>query len=156
MLRDGMNAGEAGESGAAEDVGENGLGLIIGGMSDGDVHGVAIGDELTEEGVAGSAGSVFEIGFVALRLDSNVRVGDAEGQFVFGGELGHEVFVCVGGTAAELMVEVCDAEDDAELCAKFEEQVQESNGIGAAGDGYGDAVARVNEMLGAHVLQQTS
>jgi len=107
-------------------------------------------DELGEEIVAGAASGVFEVGLFAFGFGGYVFVSGVEGEMVFGRELGYEFFVVVGLLAAKLVIEVDYAEDDAEFFAEFEEQVEEGNGIGAAGDGDSDAVAGVEETGGAN------
>jgi hypothetical protein len=57
-----VNATEAWEAGAAKDMSEDGFGLIVGGVCDGNFVELAISDEPFEEGVARAAGGVFEIG----------------------------------------------------------------------------------------------
>jgi len=69
------------------------------------------------------------VGLLQLRF----RARRGNGRAVFGGEFGHEFFVGVGLLAAELVIEVDDAEDEAEFFAEFEEQVEKGYGIGAAG-----------------------
>jgi hypothetical protein len=100
----GMDAAEAGEAGAAEDVGEDGFGLVVGGVGYGDAIDFFCGDEAGEKVVAGAAGGVFEIGFFAFGLGGDVEAFEMKVEMMLGGELGDEFFVGVGGAAAELVI----------------------------------------------------
>jgi len=151
---DGVDATEACEAGASQDVSENGFSLIVGGVGYGDSGGVPCGDELIEEGVTRSAPSVFEIGFVAFSICGDIGAPSVEGEGMFRGEGGDEFLVGVGSAAAELMIEVGDGEDDAELRAEFQQQVEERDGVGATGDGDGYSIARLEELASADFLQQ--
>jgi hypothetical protein len=137
----GMDAAEAGESSAAEDVSENGFGLVVGSVGDGDFVELAFGDEALKEGVAGAAGGVFEVGALAFGFGGDVFADDEELQGVLGGEIGDEFFVGVGSAPAQFVIEVDDGENEAKFFAQFEEEMEESDGIGAAGNGDPDALA---------------
>src|SRR5580700_980939 len=104
-----MNSAEAGESGAAQDVGEDGFGLVIGGMRYGQPRQFLFVDEAREKTVARAASRIFDIGLFAFGFGGDVFSSNVKGQIILGSELGYEVLVGVGLLAAELVVEVDDA-----------------------------------------------
>jgi hypothetical protein len=128
----GVNAGEPGKAGAPKNVGENGFGLVVGSVGDGDVVEMSAPGEAFEEGVAAAAGGVFKIGVLALGLPPDVFVRDEKRKIMAGGQRGHKFFVGVGGAAAQFVIEVGDGKDDAERLAEFEEKEEQSHGIGPA------------------------
>jgi len=136
-----MNAREACESGAAKNVGENSLGLIVRGVRGGDGGEMLFFGDLREPGVAGAASGVFEVSLCSGGELRDVCAMSLEIESEMSGEFGDELFVGVRGAAAEFVIEVQDAENDAEVGADFCEQEEERYGIGAAGDGYSDAIA---------------
>ena len=121
-----MNAAEAGQACAAQNVSEHGFGLIVGGVGDGDFRDVIGGNEPIEKGVTGAARGVFEVGLVALCVRCDVRATAVKWQVVLRGECGDEFFVGVGSAATQLMIEMGDADDDAELRAQFQQQMQQA------------------------------
>jgi hypothetical protein len=151
-----MNATEAGEAGAAENMGEDGFGLIVGGVRDGDFVELVFGGEAFEERVAGAAGGVFEIGTLAFGFGGDVFAGNEEGERVAFSEVCDETFVRVRGTAAKLVIEMDGGEDDAELFTELEEQREKSDGIGATGNGYTDALTRGGPMIFAELVEWRS
>jgi hypothetical protein len=151
---DGMDAAEACESCATKDVGQHGFGLIVSGVGYCNFGGVASSDELIEEGVAGAAGGVFQISLVALCTCGDVGSTCVERQIVFRSQRSDEFFVGVGRAAAKLMIEVGHADRNAEFCAQLEQQIQKRDGIRAAGNRDGYAIARGEEFLSANMLQQ--
>jgi hypothetical protein len=90
-----------------------------------------------EEGKAGVAGGLLEI----AGRGGEIEIVEREGEVERGGEGADEIGVGAGGVAAEIVVDVEDAERQIPAGGKIEEDVEEANGIGAAGDGDGDAIA---------------
>ena len=99
-----MNAAEASEAGAAKDVGEDGFGLVVSGVSYGDAIDFFGRHEPGEKLVAGAASGVFEVGFFAFSLSGYIGALEMKVEAVFSCELGDEFFVGVGSAAAELVV----------------------------------------------------
>jgi hypothetical protein len=135
-------------------VSENGFGLIIGGVGYGDSGGVAAGDKLIEKGVPRAAPGVFEVSSVSFGVGGDIGAPGVEGEGVFRGEGGDKFLVGVGSSAAELMIEVGDREDDTEFGAELQQQVEKRDGIGSRGDGDSYAIAGLEELPGADFLQQ--
>jgi hypothetical protein len=69
------------------------------------------------------------------------------------GKLGDEAFVGIRLFPAELMIEVSDEKDEAEFLAEFEQHAQQGDGIGSAGDGYSNALARLQQIAIANVME---
>jgi hypothetical protein len=75
----GVNAAEASEAGATQEVSEDGFGLVVGGVRDGDSVDLAFGNEALKEGIASTPRGVFEIGPFAHGLGGDVLVADEAG-----------------------------------------------------------------------------
>jgi predicted dinucleotide-utilizing enzyme len=68
-------------------------------------------------------------------------------QFMGRGEFGHEFLIGVGFISSQLVIEVNDAEDNAQLRAKFEQNSQQRNRVRATGDCNANAVSRLQEIM---------
>jgi hypothetical protein len=142
---DGVDGAEAVGPGSAEDLHEDGLGLVVEGVGGEDGVGVAGGEEGSEELVAEVAGGLFD-GLVcvgdALR---NAGLVEMEGDVVGDAEIFDETLVGVGFFAAEAVVDVDGGEADAEgftgCGVGGVEGEEESDGVCSAGDGYAETVA---------------
>jgi hypothetical protein len=117
-----VNSGEPGETGAAKNVGENGFGLVIGSVGNGNFVEVSVAGEAFKEGVAGAAGGVFEVGVLEPGLGGHVFVRKEKWKIVAGGEGSDESFISFGGSATQFVIEVGDEKDDAESFAEFEKK----------------------------------
>jgi hypothetical protein len=137
----GVNAGETGESGSSKKVSQDGFGLIVGGVSDGDRREVFFLGQLREKLVARPTGGVFQIGFLAFGFGGDVIAADMELQAVASGKFGDEVFVGVGGFAAKLVIEVEDSEDDSQFFAQLDQQQEQRDGVRTTRNGDADASA---------------
>jgi hypothetical protein len=135
--------------GSAEELHEDGFGLVVEGVCGEDGVGLAGGDEGVEEVVADGAGGFFD-GFTclgdagrdvdAMKMERDVEAG-AEGfdELAVGGGFfgGADAVVDVGGAEA-------DAEGVMLRGVGGVEGEKEGYGVGSAGDGDADAVARAN------------
>ena len=110
----GVDSAEAFGPGSAEELHEDGFGLVVEGVGGEDGVGVAVGDEGGEVVVAEVAGGFFD--GLAGWADSVGDVGlvDVEGDFEAGAEVGDELLVGVGFCAADAVVDVDGGEADAE------------------------------------------
>ena len=145
---DGMDAGEAFSPRAAEELGEDGFGLIVEGVGGGDGVELAGGHELAEPCDSGDGGRLLQwFRRVCRRRDwrrlrRRCRPGGCgRGGCELGGEVGDEGLVGVGFCAAQAVVEMGGVEDEAEFPAALGEGAQEGDGVGAAGDADGEAQA---------------
>ncbi len=141
------DAPHAPDAAAAQEVEEDGLGVVIGGVAGDDgVAGFFFGGE-GEELVAHRAGGFFDAAVLARcdlanrALAGDNRKAEAGGVLSDEGEVG-------GGVVAELVVEVCNDEGEAEPFAEGKEKVKDGEGVLATGDGDEEAAAPVEEALG--------
>jgi len=145
-MDDGVDGGEAFGPGSAEELHEDGLGLVVEGVGGEDRVSVAGGDEGAEEVVADAAGSLFE-GLAGSRSSSgDIGVADMERDVELDAEGFDELLIGVGfGGGADAVVDVRCGQAYAEGVTLGAvggmESEEEGNGVGSAGDGYADAVA---------------
>ena len=148
---DGMDGGEAFSPGAAEELHEDGFGLVVEGVGGEDAVGVAGGEEGVEKVVAGVAGGFFDGFFCFGYSCRDVGLMEVEGDVECDAKVFDELLVGVGFFAAEVVVDVDGGEADAEGIVfggvGGVEREEKGDGVGSAGDGDGDAVAGVE--LGA-------
>ncbi len=148
---DGVDGAEALGPGSAEELHEDGLGLVVEGVGGEDGIGLAGEDEGVEEVVADGAGGFFNGLGISGCTGFGEAGGDAgavevEGDVEPGAEGFDELLVgggFFGGTDA--VVDVSGGEADAEGLARGGvggvEGEEEGDGVCAAGDGYADTVA---------------
>jgi len=155
LPRDRVNAGETCDSRPAEEVGENGFGLIVGSVSGSDESGVLIGDQLGKELVARTAGSVFEVRSFAECLGLDICAIDVKRKIVGKSELGDELLISVRSAAAQAVIEVRNGKHQAALPAEFQEQAEQGHGIGTTGNRNTHAVAWPEQPLGRYGRSQS-
>ena len=69
-------------------------------------------------------------------------------------ELANEGFVGVGVASSQIMVQVNDGQNAPELRTSINQRAQQSDGISTTGNGNSEAVARADELMLAHELEQ--
>jgi hypothetical protein len=85
------------------------------------------------------------------RLRGSIRGRDVQGQSVEASQIGDELLVGIGITAANLVVYVHQREDCAEFVAKFQQEPQEGYGIRTAGDCHTHSVTGVQQLQFANI-----
>ena len=149
---DGVDGAEAFGPGSAEELHDDGFGLVVEGVGGEDGVGVAGGEEGGEVVVADGAGGLFD--GLACFGDAGGDAGlvEVEGDVEGDAEVFDEALVGVGFFAAKAVVDVDGGEADAEgfACGGVGgvEGEEEGHGVGAAGDGDADAVAGVDVGCG--------
>jgi hypothetical protein len=147
---DGVNGAQAFGPGSAEELHEDGFGLVVEGVGGEDGVGVAGGEEGGEDVVADVAGGFLDsfgisVGTGLRDASGDVGVVKVEGDVEGDAKVFDESLVDVGFFAAELMVDVNGGEAYAEGFAGGGvggvEGEEERYGVGAAGDGDADAVS---------------
>jgi hypothetical protein len=147
---DRVDRAEAFGPGSAEELHEDGFGLVVEGMGGENAVGVAGGEEGGEEVIAGVASGLFDGLGVAIGSGFGNAVGDVglvqvERDVEADAEVFDELLVGVGFFAAEVVVDVDGAEADAEGITDGGvggvEGEEECYGIGTAGEGDADAVS---------------
>jgi hypothetical protein len=121
---------------------EDGLGLIVQGVAEGDGRSTEGGGLFAEEAVAETAGGIFngEVIFAGIRADVAARVHERKVQRRR--DRADVAEVCGGfGSRAELVVEVGDTQFYAEFRTEAGEQDEERGGVGAARDSDDDFLA---------------
>lgn len=142
----GMDAAETFRPGSAEKLVEDSLGLVVEGMGGGDGVELAGGQEVAEEGVTKVAGGLFESLAVGLSGGGGVHVVAVEGEAVPGGEVGNEGGIGVGFRPTNAVVNVDNGEDKADLKGGIDEGAEQGDGIGSAGDSHAEAHAGAQEL----------
>ena len=147
---DGVDGAEAFGPCAAEELHEDGFGLVVEGVGGEDGVGVAGGEECGEEFVASVAGGFFDGFGISIGAGFGEACGDVglvevEGNVEADAEVFDELLVGIGFFATEVVVDVDGAEADAEGVAGRSvcrvEGEEECDGVSAAGDGDADAVS---------------
>ena len=129
-FREATDAGESGGAGAAEEMEEDGFGLVVGVMSEEESGAISGVSDFGEELVAGVASGGFD-GLSGLGGEGGdvLAAGDAGEAEIFG-EIGDELSILVA-VRSQGVIEVTDREV---LVAGFEEEMEERDGIGTTGD----------------------
>ena len=138
---DGMDAAQAFGPGAAEELEEDGLGLVVGGVRGEDCVCVAGPEEVVEGAVAEGAGGFFQ-GFAGGDdVGGDVGAVEVEGDVELSAEVGDKGLVDVGFVASDAVVDVDGGESDAQggfgSGVGGVEGAEEGDGVGSAGDGDG-------------------
>jgi hypothetical protein len=142
---DGVDGAQAFGPGSAEELHEDGLGLVVEGVGGEDAVGVAGGDESVEEVVADGAGCLFD-GLVCLGYAvGDICAVEVKRDVEVDAEVFDELLVGVGLCSAKTVVDVDCAEAYAEgfvfgrVCRVKSQE--ERDGVCTAGDGDADAVS---------------
>lgn len=142
----GMNASQSGQAGAAENVSQDSLGLVIGGVGHGNFIEFAFRDQPVEESVTRAAGRFFEVGLFPLGLAGDVFSVNKKWQMVSSGERGDKFFVGIGSAPTQLVIEMGDRQDNSPFFANFEQQEKKRNRVRAAGNCDPDAPAWLEKI----------
>ena len=103
--------------------------------------------------VAEFAGGVLDAELAGCGVLADVGATGEEQQVMLTGKFGNELFISIRIATAQLMVEVGDNEDDAQLQPEFEQDSQQRDGIRASGDGHSDAVARAQQAAFTDIVE---
>lgn len=128
----GCHSGEAGESGAAAEVGENGLRLIIGVVGKEDEAGAVLGGGAAEKGVALGTGGGLDGLAAGLGEGRDQDFLDLAGEVVFPREAADEGGVLAGLPAPQSVVQMAEDEVGA---AGLQEEMEQGDGVPSAGNG---------------------
>ena len=144
-IEEGEDAGKSFGPGAAEELHEDGLGLVVGGVGGGNGVDGAGGEQVAKGGVAEMAGG-FLGGFGELfEAGGGVDAAEDEGNGEGPAEVLDELLVAIGGFAPEAVVHVDSGEAKAEggfgEVVGGVEEAEEGDGVRAAGEGDGEAGA---------------
>jgi hypothetical protein len=144
----GMDGAEAFGPGSAEELHEDGFGLVVEGVGGEDGVDVSGGEEGRKEIVSDVAGGFFDCFFCFGDTGRDVGVVEVEGNVEGDAEVFDEALVGVRFFAAEGVVDVDGGEAYAEGfvmgCVGGVEGEEESDGVRSTGDGDSDAVSGVD------------
>ena len=136
--RDRPDGGQSGGAAAAQEAKEHGFGLVGAGVSERDPRRESAREVIVEEGEARVARGLLQI----ARRGGEIEIVERERKIERGGETADKLGVAARGVAAKVVVDVQHAERQVPARCQFEQHVQQADGIGAAGDGDRDAIAR--------------
>jgi hypothetical protein len=147
-----VDSGKTTGPGASEQSHEDGFGLIVTGVCGG--HGVEAmdGGSTEEKAIAGAAASGFKGEMKQSGEGGDIFGLDGGIERKPGCEFADEALVGLGVKSAEVVIEVKNTEHDAETRSEFREGTQQSYGVGAAADGDPEALAGMDESMGAQVV----
>jgi len=133
---DGLHPAQTGQTAAPDQVHQDGLGLVIGGMAQGDTARADGGGGAGQERIAGAAGGFLDAQPVPAGQRRSVDALSGDRQAPGAGRLRDERGVGAARFPAQTMIERGDVQPQAKLRAGAVQQVQQAQGIRAAGDGH--------------------
>jgi hypothetical protein len=134
----GSDGSQPGGSAAAQEAKENGFGLVGACVAERDARRKSTSQVSAEKGIAGIAGGLLEI----ARGGREIELVESERKIECGGEGADEFGVAAGSVAAQIVIDVHDAKGQIPPGGEFQEDVEEADRVGAAGDRDGNAIAR--------------
>lgn len=146
-LDDGVNAGKALGPRATQEFRQHGLGLIVQGVRGGDGVERGFNHEGAKPLVAQAPRRFFDgLGGFASGIgaggSSRVHMGLVEWQPEGFGQFAAKIAIPIGFLAAEAVVQMGNMQDEAQFPAPLGEEAEKRDGIGTAGEAYGEAEAR--------------
>ena len=142
----GMDAAKPGEPRAAKDVRQDGFRLIVGGVRNGDAIEAVLLNELLKKGVPRAPRHVFQIAAFSFGFRGDIFRSHEKFQLVLRRKFRNEFLVGLRSSSAQFVIEVHHAQDATQLLAQFKEQMQQGNGIRAAGNGNAQALAGAQQI----------
>ena len=112
-----------------------------------------VGSQAIEEGVAQHTRGRFQRELVLARVSGRVTGAAVEFQVEAAGKLAHELLIGIGIGAADFVIEVNNGEDNSEFGARFQQQAQQRDRIGAAGNRHADAISGPDQAVMADVAE---
>ena len=117
---------------AAHQSKQNGFGLIIERVRSCDFACFVLPDQLSEEFVTQLARRGFQSQMMLARELRRIGAACVERQIMFLGKSAYEGFICIGLGTANLVIEVCDGKNNAQLTSRIEQQAKQPDRIRAA------------------------
>lgn len=148
----GRNGGETAGPGAAQDAKKDGLGLVVESMGGGDLVAGAGFEKLLEKCVAHIAGRRLEAELLLAAVARNVAAMEVQRKIEVLCQIGNKLLVGVGVGAPDAVMDVDHTEHHTELAAQPKQRTQQGNAISPAGDGDTQAVAGLEQRVGANVF----
>ncbi len=150
-LHDGMDGRESLGPGTTQELGQNGLGLIVQGVGSGHRIHFARGHQPAKPAVAQTAGRFLDAlgGFACpgrgLGFGGCVHAMLVKGQSEAGSEIARKSQVGIGLGAAQSVMQMGGMKDQAEFPVPFNQGAQQRHGVGTAGESNGKAKSWLEE-----------
>jgi hypothetical protein len=142
-----INSCQASRPGSSYELQKNSFRLVVESVRGGNPAEILTDQHSIEKIVAQLPGCALQAELVCARMGFRVYVFTDELQFTGLGKFGHEFLIGVGFISSQLVIEVNDAEDNAQLRAKFEQDSQQRNRVRATGDCNANAVSGLQEIM---------
>ena len=151
------HAGKPVEAGAADQMEENGLRLVIQCMTDRDAGAAAGNRLLAKEGVTKAASGVLERVVIAAGASPHVGGAGDEGDAECSGDFGQEAGIVLSLTAgAEHVIEMGSGEANIEVCAEAGEDDEKRGRVGAARYPHEDMLTGPKDRFLANMTQDAA
>ena len=128
---------------AAQEAKEDGFGLVGARVAERDARRESASEVVAEERIARITGRLLEI----ARGGGEIEFVETKREFKRGGERTDEFGVGARSVAAQVVIDVHDADGQVPPGGKLEENVEEADGVGAAGDCDSNAIARSEHAM---------
>jgi hypothetical protein len=145
-----MNSADPGKPRAAQQVREYRLCLIVCSVCYCDSCDFSLLHQRSEKFVARPPPSIFDIQFLALRSRRDVHALDKKFQPVLLRQLRDESLISVCRPGSQQMIQVHDANHDANFRLQLEQQTQQRHGVRSARNRNAHAIARAKKRLVVH------
>src|SRR6185437_13449534 len=125
---------------SAREFQQNGFSLIIQRVGGGNLVELVFSQQPSEEIVSKFPRRRLKALFAFRRMCLHIAAVGQELQVITGGQSAHKLLVGFRLCTPELVIEMNNGEDDAQILPEFEQKAQQGSGIRSAGDGHPDAV----------------
>ena len=142
-----INSCQASRPGPSYELQKNSFRLVVESVRGGNPAEILTDQNFMEKVVAQIPGSGLQAQSLCARMGLGVSAFTDESQFMGLGEFGHEFLIGVGFIASQLVIEVNNAEDKAQLGPKLEQNSQQRDRICATGNCNANAVPRLQEIM---------
>jgi hypothetical protein len=110
---------------------------------------------LPKKTVTEFAGRGFDADSRLFGVLGNISRSGMKLELMFTGQARNKFGIRIGFARPQLVIDVYDRKNNAEFFADLEQQAQQGNGIGAAGDGHTHPVAGVEQVVAADTIQNS-
>ena len=117
---------------AAHQSKQNGFSLIVERVRSCDFVCFVLPDQLSEEIVTQLSRRGLQSQMMLARELRSIGTACVERQIMFLGESAYEGFICIGLGTANLVIEVCDGKNNAQLTSRIEQQAEQRHRVRAA------------------------
>jgi len=149
-----MDPGEPLRPGTPHQAQQNRLCLIVECVCCGDFVDLVLTNQVAKKPVTQLPPGGFQSQVLFTRELRRVCASRVEGQFVSCRQFSHEHGIFVRFLPANLVIEVRDRKDNAELTPYFEQQSQQRNRIRTAGYRHGDSIPSSDQFMFSRELEQ--